>query len=135
MGGVLAMEFITAADNTDNILIWRESDVAFANDYLLSLATSFGLTDAEIELPPRNLVKKLGAAVACRECAAAMVGSDTTVMVGGGNRSDDIYLQKYNLYRATVKDLENRLDYRDFAVDGTTESGKGGVGTIRLSRA
>jgi len=134
MGGVLAMEFITAADNTDNILIWRESDVAFANDYLLSLATSFGLTDAEIELPPRNLVKKLGAAVACRECAAAMVGSDTTVM-RDGSRGEDIYLQKYNLYRSTVKDLENRLDYRDFAVDGTTESGKGGVGTIRLSRA
>ena len=80
-------------------------------------------------------MKKLGAAVACRECAAAMVGSDATVMVGGGNRSDDIYLQKYNLYRSTVKDLENRLDYRDFAVDGTTESGKEGVGTIRLSRA
>lgn len=128
------MEFITENDNTDNILIWKEEDINLANDYLLTLAKSFGLSEEEIQIPPQTLVKRLGAAVACRECSAAMVGSDSTVMVNG-NRSDDIYLQKYNLYRAMVKDLESRISYSDFAVEGTEESGKGGVGTIRLSRS
>lgn len=128
------MEFITIEDNSDNILTWQESNVVLANDYLLALAKGFGLTEEEIQLPPKPLVKRLGAAVASRECAASMVGSDTTVMLGG-NRTEDIYLQKYNLYHSTVKDLESRLSYADFAVPGTEESGKGGVGTIRLSRA
>lgn len=126
------MEFITEADNTDNILTWRESDIEAANDYLLSLARKYGLTDELILIPPRSGIKRLGVAVACRECAASMVGSDATVSVNG--RSEDIYLQKYNLYRSMVKDLASNLGFEDFAVENTSAEGKGGVGIIRVSR-
>ena len=68
------------------------------------------------------------------EYTAAMVGSDTTVMVDG-SRSEDVYFQKYKMYLQLAKSLESCLTYVDFAVDGTDGSGKGGVGVIRLSRA
>lgn len=128
------MEFITLADITDNILTCRDCDVDYANDYLHRLAASFSLSDADIQLPPRLAIKQLGKAVACRECAASMVGSDTTVMVDG-SRSEDIYFQKYKMYVQMAKDLESRMTYADFAIDGIDGSGKGGVGVIRLSRA
>ena len=91
------MEFIALTDITDNILTCRDCDVDYANDYLHRLAASFSLSDADIQLPPRLAIKQLGKAVACRECAASMVGSDTTVMVDG-SRSEDIYFQKYKIY-------------------------------------
>lgn len=71
------MDFITAADITDTILTCRDCDIQYANDYLHRLAFSFSLSDSDIQLPARPVVKQLGCAVACRECAAAMVGSDT----------------------------------------------------------
>ena len=52
-----------------------------------------------------------------------------------GSRSEDIYFQKYKMYVQMAKDLESRLTYTDFAIDGIDGSGKGGVGVIRLSRA
>lgn len=127
------MDFITLYDISDNILVCRDSDIEYANDYLHRLAASFGLADDEVRLPPSIAVQQLGKAIACRECAAAMVGSDTTVMVDG-NRSEDIYYQKYKMYVQLAKDLESRLTYKDMAVDGIDGSGKGGVGIIRLSR-
>ncbi|WP_044503175.1 hypothetical protein [Megasphaera massiliensis] len=127
------MEFIGQVDITDNILTCRDSDIAYANAYLHRLAVSFGLSDDEIQLPPSIVVQQLGKAIACRECAAAMVGSDTTVMVDG-SRSEDIYYQKYKMYVQLAKDLESRLTYKDMAIDGIDGSGKGGVGVIRLSR-
>lgn len=128
------MEFIELADIADTILNCRDCDVSYANDYLYRLATSFGLTDAEIQTPARTAVKQLGCVVACRECAAACVGTDPTVMVDG-NRADDVYYQKWKMYAQMAKDIESRLTYSDFAVSGTDSSGKGGVGVIRLSRA
>lgn len=130
----MTMDFIGQVDITDNILNVRDSDIAYANDYLHRLANSFGLADDEILIPPTLAVQQLGKAIACRECAASMVGSDTTVMVDG-SRSEDIYYQKYKMYVQLAKDLESRLTYKDLAIDGIDGSGKGGVGVIRLSRA
>lgn len=128
------MEFITLDDISDNVLTCRAADIEYANDYLYRKAKSFGLADDEIRLPAIATIKQLGVAVACRECAIAMVGSDTTVMVDG-SRSDDIYLQKYKIYKELASSIEGSLSYSDFAVDNTDVAGKGGVGVIRLSRA
>lgn len=128
------MEFITTTDITDNILTCRDSDIAFANEYLQRLAFSYGLDDTEILLPAKTVVKHLGSAVACRECAASMVGSDATVMVDG-SRAEDVYYQKYKMYLQMARDIEKSLSYADFAISGTDGSGKGGVGIINLSRA
>lgn len=127
------MEFISIYDINDNILTCRESDIDYANDYLRRLAISFGLSEEELQTPARASIKQLGKAVACRECAAAMIGSDTTVMVDG-NRTEDVYYRKYQMYVQLAKDLETRITYADFAVTGTDASGKGGVGVIKLSR-
>ena len=127
------MQFISEEDNSDSVLNWNESDIAFANDFLLAKAKGLGLAEEEILLPPRNIVKRLGCAVACRECAIGMIGNDPTIMVNGG-RQEDIYMQKYEVYRALIKDLSSSLSYADFAIEGTSAAGKGGVGTIRLSR-
>lgn len=128
------MEFITLDDISDNVLTCREADIEYANDYLYRKAKSFGLADGEIKLPCTATIKQLGTAVACRECAIAMVGSDTTVMVDG-SRSDDIYLQKYKIYKDLASSIEGSLSYSDFAIEDTDVAGKGGVGVIRLSRA
>ena len=128
------MDFITLEDIDDNILTCRESDVAYANDSLLAKARAFGLAEGDILLPCGARVKRLGIALACRQCAAAMVGSDTTVMVNG-QRGDDVYLQKYKVYDDLVKSLGASLSFSDFAIEGTESAGKGGVGMIRLYRA
>lgn len=128
------MEFITLEDIADTILTCRDCDISYANDYLHRLAVSFGLSDTDIQLPARPAVKQLGSAIACRECAAACVGTDPTVMVDG-NRADDVYYQKYKMYVQMAKDIESRLTYTDFSIEGVDGSGKGGVGVIRLSRA
>lgn len=128
------MDFITLDDVHDNILTCRESDVTYANDYLLHKAEAYGLAEDDIQLPCSPLIAQLGAAVACRTCAAAMVGSDSTATFDG-TRKDDIYLQKYNIYKDLVAGLESSLSYADFAKSGTSEAGKGGVGVIRLSRS
>ena len=131
---VVPMEFITLEDIDDNILTCKDSDVDYANDFLLSLATSYGLEEGDILTPCRMRVKRLGIAIACRECAAAMIGSDTTVMVNG-QRGDDVYMQKYKVYAELVKEFESSLSFADFAADGTESAGKGGVGMVRLYRA
>jgi hypothetical protein len=128
------VDFITAENVADNILTCRDADIAYANDYLHRLAHGFGLDDGDIKLPAREVVKRLGSAIACRECAASMVGSDATVMVDG-SRSEDIYLQKYKVYADLAKNIEKGMTYEDFAITGVDSSGKGGVGVIRLSRA
>lgn len=128
------MDFISATDITDNILTCRDCDIGYANDYLHRLATSFSLVDDEIAIPASSIVKRLGVAIACRECASSMVGSDTTVMVDG-SRQEDIYFQKYKIYLQLAKSIEDSLNYTDFAVSGTDADGKGGVGIINLSRA
>ncbi|SUP42252.1 hypothetical protein [Veillonella criceti] len=128
------MDYIDFSDITDNILVCEPSDILFANEYLHRLAKTYGLSDDEIMLPAKTTVVRLGAAIACRERALAMVGSDTTVMVDG-HRQDDIYLQKYKLYADMVTTIEKRLSYTDFAIDGVNQQGKGGVGVISLTRA
>jgi hypothetical protein len=128
------MDFITLDDIQDNILVCRTEDVNYANDYLLRKAQSFGLADDELASPCSPTVRNLGAAVACMQCAASMVGSDTTVMTDG-SRGEDVYLQKYNVYKALVASIEGSLSYADFAKSGVSLAGKGGVGVIRLSRA
>lgn len=130
----MPMEFITTNDIADNILNCSISDIAYANDYLYRLANVFGLSEADIQIPARAVVRRLGSAIACRECAASMIGSDTTVMTDG-SRSDDIFLQKYKVYAQLEKDLEKGLTFSDFAIDGTDSQGKGGIGVIRLSRS
>lgn len=87
-----------------------------------------------MRFPASRRVVRLGAVLACRECALDMVGSDTTVMADN-RRSDDIYLQKYKLYDELVKDLESKLDFTDFANDDVQPQGKGGVGIIDITRA
>nr|DAH62233.1 MAG TPA: hypothetical protein [Caudoviricetes sp.] len=129
------MEFITVEDCTsDNILMVEESDVAYANTCLEATAKGMGLAEEEIAIPASALVKHYGTVLAYRERALSMIGSDATVMADG-SRSEDIYYQKYKLYDALAKELEGKLDYSSFALDGTDGSGKGGVGIIRLSRA
>ena len=131
----MALEFITVEDcSTDNILTCEESDITYANSYLETLALGFGLAEDEIAIPCSEIIKRFGVVVAYRTRALAMVGSDATVMVDG-NRSDDIYLQKYKLYNELADKLEAKLDYASFAVENTSGAGKGGVGIIRLSRA
>ena len=128
------MDFVALDDVHDNILTCRESDITYANDCLLHKAESFGLAEDDLAVPCSPVIRQLGAAVACRVCAAAMVGSDSTVMMDG-SRKDDIYLQKYNIYKELVTGLERSLSYADFAKPGTDTAGKGGVGVIRLSRS
>lgn len=128
------MDFITLDDVHDNILTCRESDVTYANDYLLRKAESFGLGEDDLASPCSPVICQYGAAVACRSCAAAMIGSDSTVTMDA-SRNDDIYLQKYNVYKELVAGIEASLSYADFAKSGTDAAGKGGIGVIRLSRS
>lgn len=126
--------FITIDDITDNILNVAATHIEYANSYLTDLAYSFNLTIDDMRFPASRRVVRLGAVLACRECALDMVGSDTTVMADN-RRSDDIYLQKYKLYDELVKDLESKLDFTDFANDDVQPQGKGGVGIIDITRA
>lgn len=128
------MKYVTVADIHDEVLNCRSEDLEYANAFLSRLARNYGVDEQEAQIPPSAVIKRLGAAVACRECAAAMVGQDTTVMVNG-IRTDDVYLQKYHLYRDVVNDLQKGLSYADFAKHGTLSAGKGGVGVISLSRS
>jgi len=128
------MDFISLNDIQDSILNCTDDDVSFANDRLEAKAKSFGLTDDEIVSPCRESVKQLGTAIACRQCALRMIGSDTTVMING-QRGDDIFLQKYKTYAEQVKTLSASMDFTDFAGEETESAGKGGVGMIRLYRA
>lgn len=128
------MEFITLADIDDNILHCRASDIDYANSCLLTKALAYGLRGDEIRMPCSARVRQLGTAIACRMCAASMVGSDSTVMMNG-QRSDDVYLQKYRIYDELVKSLSSSLDFSDFAAENVESAGKGGVGMIRLYRA
>ena len=129
------MDFIILDDcTTDNILTCEQNDVDSANDYLAKMAAGFGLSENEVKIPCGDTVKRLGIMKAYQIRALAMVGSDTTVMMDG-RRSEDIYLQKYNLYTNAIKEMTAGIDYSDFAVDGTSGSGKGGIGIIHLSRA
>lgn len=129
------MDFITLDDCTaDAILVCEESDVIFANAYLLALAKKYGLKDDEIAIPCNEMVRQLGVKKAYQTRALAMVGNDTTVMADG-SRGDDVFKQKYELYTSTIGSIEERLTFSDFAIDGVNESGKGGVGVIRLTRA
>ncbi len=128
------LTFVTIDDITDNILIPVDKHIEYANSYLTDKAYSFNLVIDEIRFPPSDRVKRLGAMLACRECALDMVGSDTTVMTDG-RRTDDIYLQKYKLYNELINDLEKQLGFEDFAADDVEPQGKGGIGIIHLSRA
>ena len=129
------MDFITLTDcTTDNILTCEDSDVSYANSYLLALAEGFGLSDDEIRIPCSALIRRTGVAKAYQIRAMSMVGSDSTVMADG-SRNADIYLQKYKLYAELTAKLESRLSFADFAAPGTSSAGKGGIGVIRLSRS
>lgn len=130
----MSLTFITIDDITDNILNPLDKHIEYANSYLTDKAYSFNLVIDEIRFPPSNRVKRLGALLACRECALDMVGSDTTVMTDG-KRTEDIYLQKYKLYDELIQDLESKLGFEDFATDDVAPQGKAGVGIINLSRA
>lgn len=129
------MEFITNQDCvSDNILEVSEHDVDYANMTLEMIAKNYGLSEDDILLPARDMVKHLGTVLAYREQALSLIGSDPTVMTDG-TRNEDIYYQKYKLYDALATKLEGKLDYSAFAADSVDGSGKGGVGIIRLSRA
>ena len=80
------LTFITIDDITDNILNPLDKHIEYANAYLTDKAYSFNLVVDEIRFPPSNRVKRLGALLACRECALDMVGSDTTVMTEKGRK-------------------------------------------------
>ena len=116
------MDFVALDDVHDNILTGRESDITYANDYLLHKAESFGLAEDDLAVPCSPVIRQLGAAVACRVCAAAMVGSDSTVMMDG-SRKDDIYLQKYNIYKELVAGLDSSLQSLARTQQGREASG------------
>lgn len=134
MANPLTPTFITIDDITDNILICNDNHIEGANAFLNELALSFNLKPEEIRFPPRLNVKRLGIYYACKECALEMVGSDTTVMMDG-KRTDDIYLQKYNLYNQLFKDLKSEIGFEDFAVDDVDLSGKKGIYILPIFRA
>ncbi len=124
-------EFVTAADITDSVLAGRVTSVqiAGANEYMSRLAASFGI----IEVSVTPMAKRLGVAVACRDCCLGLVGTDATVQMDG-SRQDDIYERKYKLYAGMVSDLEKNITAADFKGDGEEEDGGAWVQTIQLSR-
>ena len=126
------MEFITVGDvHTDNVLICDDVDVEGANSYIESIANGYGVLASEVLLPVSAPVRRLGVLYAYRTKALSMVGSDPTVNLDG-SRSDDLYAQKYSLYKTELGEQLKLLTVKDFT--GVISEGSG-VGTIPLYRS
>lgn len=125
------MEFIT--DASDNIITADEKCIAFSNDYLTRVAEGYGVQESDFITPVKRFVKRLGEVIALREMASSLLGSDSTAYMDGINQ-EDIYYRKYKMYADIAKQMESGLSYSDFA-ENDDDSGKGGVGTLKLYRA
>lgn len=126
------MIFITSA--ADNVITATAESLTYANQYLTRLAASFGVAEDEVRAEPSAIIKRLAEAIALRETAVSLVGSDSTAYMDGIN-SDDIYYRKYKLYSDRAKELETNLSYKDFVKDGVSDDGKAGIGSVHISRA
>lgn len=126
------MDFIDQA--SDNAIKASKESIEFANQYLTRAAEGMGLTEADLKIPASPIIKRLGEVIALRETAISLIGSDPTAYADGLDE-DDIYYRKYKLYSDTAKQLESTLTYTDFAKKGVDDDGKGGVGSISISRA
>lgn len=120
------MEFITLDDITDRILMVEQGDVDNANDYLTSIAARCGVVT--VQQPVSHSVKRLGIAYACYMRAVASVGTDASVTFDG-NRHDDIFAQKAELYSKEIKTLSATINANDF-----TGAGGSSRATIKLVR-
>ncbi len=128
------MDFITLTDlTTDNVLTPTQEDVNLANTYVAGIASSLGVTADALLQPAGVAVKRLGELYAYSTKALSMVGSDPTVNMDG-SRTDDLYKQKYELYKEALADHLASLKASDFT--GKSEDGEGGgMGYIPLYRA
>lgn len=122
------MEFIIAEDISDSSLTPTDTDIRGANDYLARMAYRCGITDLEALPPASAAVKRLGAVHACMTCALSLVGSDATVCFSDLNKREDLYSQKYKLYRGELATLEKSIapyDFTGVATGGSTVSSTG----------
>lgn len=120
------MEIITLGNITDGVLIVTQEDVDEANAYLRSVAVCCGVT--QIRQPISHNVKRLGIAYACYMRAVASVGTDASVTFDG-NRHNDVFAQKAELYGKEVKMLAATINANDFTgMSGTSRS------AIKLAR-
>lgn len=130
------MDFITASDITDAILTGRvtEGNLALANEAIVRLAATYGVTEAEIV--PSDLLKRYGIMEACRACCLELVGTDSTVQLGGysGSRQDDIYERKYKLYDDQLKSILKELTVSDFTGGKESKGGTSWTKTVNLYR-
>lgn len=111
-------EFVTQNDIQDEVLRGRMPDecIENANQYVTRIAGVYGVQKITV----RHTTKQLAIAIACRDCCLSLVGTDATVAMDG-NRQDDIYERKYNLYRQRAADMQKTLTRADFMSDEETD--------------